>query len=377
MQQGLTNEGRYARFTLPWTSRSLSPRLALTLNASIGVLFAVAFVFGSWRDGTTTLRGENVGLLEHPGIWIFIVAQIISPIVVSRSITKFISLADRPGLPLNENFIATRFRPLSEHLLRILKRDTTRSKRAFDVLLLLGLLVWGWNTLQNLNAQQIAKFDFWDSSAHFWGYWLTRGYKIYIWLIVVPVLWHVQICIVYVLRRILIAAKTEAALVLDPYHPDCAGGTRSFIDGILTPMFALVLPAVLLATAATWVHGKYDITTIGGISLTVMLFLSIYVYPAAVLRTAIIAEKDRQKRQLSALQRTLYDGLLREQPIATTLKDPTAVLLSLSAVTQRVDSLPNWPQFARVAQVAIIFAGSPFIAPLLKDLPARLAELLS
>lgn len=364
-------ERRYLPLPTPWVRSGTSPSILLWSNAVIGLLFAVALVLGSWRDGTLRMIGPSFGLLEHPAIWIFVAAQILVPIVVSRSTGRFSTLDKEPGLPLTEAFITDTFPKLRETFFDMLKRDEIRAKRIFNVLLLLGLGFWSWNTFQNLRVGNGApRFDFWDSAAHFWGYWLSRAYKLYIWLVVAPTVVHAQLSIARALRKMLGAADTAAALSLDPYHPDGAGGTRSFIDVVLLPMFVLVLPAVCLTTAATWVHKRYDFTTVGAIIATVTLFVLVYWYPATALRNAIVAEKDRQKRKISGLQRSLYDALLQEAPVATTLKDPTSVLLSLSSVAKQVDDLPNWPQLARVAQAAVVFVGSPLVAPLLKDASA-------
>jgi len=349
----------------------------LVINGIIGVFFTLAFLAGSYRDGTLLMLGRSFGLLQHPAIWIFVIAQVSVPIVVSRGIATFASLDKTVGLPLTDEFIATQFAPVREFFFDMLNRSEGRSRRTFDILLLLGLGFWAWNTFQNLRIGGRPHFDFWDSAEHFWGYWLTRGYKLYIWLVVTPCAVHAQLCIIRALRRILRAANASAALVLDPYHPDDAGGTRSFIDAALLPMFALVIPAVLLTTAATWVHGGFDVTTVGSIAATLILFALVYFYPPASLRRAIVAEKQRQKRKISGLQRSLYEALLREQPVAATLKDPTSVLLSLSSVAKQVDSLPNWPQLARVIQAAVLFLGSPVIAPLIKDVTGQVQKWLS
>jgi len=364
-------ERRYLSLPTPWMPSGLQPGVFLWLNVIIGLLFAAAFVLGSWRDGTLRMPSTSFGLLEHPTIWIFLVAQILVPVVVSRSTGRFSTLEKEPGLPLTESFITATVPALHESFLEMLRRNDPRSRRIFNLLLLLGLGFWAWNTFQNLRVGSGApRFDFWDSVAHFWGYWLSRAYKLYLWLVVAPTVVHAQLCIARAMRKMLRAADEAAALSLDPYHPDGAGGARSFIDVVLLPMFALVLPAVFLTTAATWVHKRYDFTTVGAINATVVLFGFVYWYPATALRNAIVAEKERQKRKISALQRSLYHALLQEVPIATTLKDPTSVLLSLSSVAKQVDTLPNWPQLARVAQAAVVFAGSPLIAPLLKDASA-------
>jgi len=364
-------ERRYLPLPIPWVRSGRRPAVFIWVNVGIGLVFAVALVFGSWRDGTLRMPGASFGLFEHPAIWIFLAAQIFVPIVVSRSTGRFSTLEKEPALPLAETFITAELPSVQKSFLEMLKRDDDRSKRIFNILLLLGLGFWAWNTFQNLRSGRGApQFDFWDSASHFWGYWISRAYKLYIWLVIAPAVVHAQLCIARALRKMFRAADEAAALSLDPYHPDGAGGTRSFIDVVLLPMFVLVLPAVFLTTAATWVHKRYDLTTVGAIIVTLVLFVLVYWYPAAALRNAIVAEKDRQKRKISGLQRSLYDALLQEKPVATTLKDPTSVLLSLSSVAKQVDTLPNWPQLARVAQAAVVFVGSPLIAPLIKDASA-------
>src|SRR6266853_828872 len=49
---------------------------------------AVAMLIGSILDGTLILQGRNIGLLQHPVIWAFIVLQVALPLALRHSLNK-------------------------------------------------------------------------------------------------------------------------------------------------------------------------------------------------------------------------------------------------------------------------------------------------
>lgn len=54
----------------------------------ITALLAAALLIGSIVDRSLILEGRNLGLLEHPAIWAFLVLQIALPLSIKRSIQK-------------------------------------------------------------------------------------------------------------------------------------------------------------------------------------------------------------------------------------------------------------------------------------------------
>lgn len=156
-------------------------------------------------------------------------------------------------------------------------------------------------------------------------------------------------------------AGREKGIVLDPYHSDGEGGLGVLVDTVINPMVPIVLASSLLTVAAFWVHGKYDITTIGGLAMTIALLLLIYFVPAISLRRAIIDEKRRQHEHVCKIQRTMYSDLLAAKVTTELLKEQTSALVSLADLSKRITAISQWPQIARIWRLAAIALGSPLL----------------
>lgn len=354
---------RYLPFDL--AEPPLNERWCAIANAIIAIVFLIAFPFGSWRDDALTLHGSAVGLFEHPGIWIYLIAQPFLPFALARAVSRL------KTLPADTVVLESQFRESAlPHLLQNLEnrlcRKTKLSAAVYACLLVLGFGIWTRNTFQLQNPIASFGFDCWDSRAHFWGFWLTRAYKAYIAVGLAPALIHAQWCVVACVRELLSEASRANALAIDPYAEDGAGGTRVFIDTILNPMIPILLAASLMSVAASIVHEKYDLTTVGGLVITCGLFLLVYVVPAITLRGAILAEKNRQKVEICKLQSSLYAGLPAGDMLFT--KDATAVIRALSDIVKQIDDLPNWPQIDRAWRLVAVALSSKLVTDISKSL---------
>jgi hypothetical protein len=187
-------------------------------------------VVGAARDNTFTLM-NGVGLLEHPGIWIYLVAQPVLPQLLDRALRTFTRIGIDQRQLFTSAFARTTVRAERKLLFERIKRTSAAGPRVFyQILVLVGAGAWILNTFKNQAPLQAYGFDVWDAWPHLWGYWTTRVYKAYVAMFLAPAMVHALIVIVYNITQLMVRASREAGMKLDPYAADEAGGTRRLID---------------------------------------------------------------------------------------------------------------------------------------------------
>jgi len=173
---------------------------------------------------------------------------------------------------------------------------------------------------------------------------------------------HAQIAIVISITHLVIEGGRAGGVRLDPYDADEAGGTRSLIDTVLNPLVAVVLTASLMSVAAIYVHRRFDSTTVGGLAITILVFVCVYVVPAAALRYAIVADKRRQRAVIRERQAALYSQLTDRDAPPDKGREVIGLIKDLTVLVERIDKLPAWPQLTRVAATISAAVTSPFLA---------------
>ncbi len=339
--------------------RPLDPAKA---NLVLTLIFASGLAAAARIDGTLFMSGTAVGFLQHPGILIFLSAQCIIPFSVAKSIKNFLDLPNTAA-PVLTAEAAQSILPahISQFRLSLLA-DSNVGRAVYSICTFLGLCAFAWNTYQNQMPFEFVKKDFWDSVYHPWGYWSTRIYKFYLLVLLAPALTHAQIVLSITARTILLSLSKRRGIRLKPYHSDECGGVNIFIDSVINPMIPVVVASSLLTLAAFVVHGKYDITTIGGLILTCTLFIILYMLPAAALKKCIADEKHRQLAEITKRQDEIYDKITNEDDVSKISQSSVGILCSLREVCKNVKDLPNWPQFSKVTKIIGAACSSPFIA---------------
>lgn len=362
---------------LPRLARMGVARAVTVVNAAVAVLFLSLFLVGSLLDGTLLLPGRGVGLLKHPTIFVFLLAQILVPRGFVRAVAAFRAIGDARPI-LRADFLERVFPEQIEVFRRTAGRLNNQGKLIFGLLVGVGLAAFVWNTFQNQQPFRFVGFDFWDSGLHPRGYVLTRLYKLYIWVGLIPACVHLQISLVLGVRRVLLRIEKEGALDLQPYDPDDSGGVKVLIDPVINPMVPVLLAASLLTISALAVHEKIDLTTGGALAMTCGVFIILYLVPAVALRRTIRSEKRRKLREIAVEQDKQYRRILEANGEPSVVKNGAEVLGALAEISGRLKRLPAWPQFARVARLVVFAGGSPVVLGVLKyigtTLVARLAS---
>jgi hypothetical protein len=348
----------------------------LTQCCLLAAIAALLIFIGSVIDGTLFLEGRSIGLLEHPGIWAFFGLQIALPLSIRQSLKKLLRAQSKISAiaNLNDKFSQAVVTPLLEFL----RLRNNESRVIATIIYGAGLIAFVWNTYQNQLPGIIVPYDFWDSSNHFFGYWLTRVYKLYLFCWLLPYIALVHAAILIITLRLVRQARLAGRFKLDPFHPDGVGGL-GFVPGLITtPIIVAVLMISLPTAAAFEVHRAADVTPL--IGLTIMLAWTgiAYVVPILYLRADIVATKRATIKKLRQLQQACYFEIVKGNALDyEKVKDGNEALEYFEKVSNKVSSISNYPHLKRLigylglalTPSAISFTVNyivPFIRPLLQ-----------
>jgi len=339
---------RYSAFRL--LGLQISPFIQNTLAL---VLAIITIFLASCLDDTLFLPGRDTGLMEHPAIFCYFLEQCIVPAILMRSV-------DRLWRRRKDSPFADRAVWLQEvrSFRDALDGKTNLARVVFAALLTIGITVWVWNSYSNFHPDRVGH-DFWDSWKHQWGYWVTRLYKFYFWVLWIPSITHIQLMLILSVTRIVRKSTAVDQFKLQPYHPDGCGGTKALIATIFNPMMVSVLISAVGNAAAFYIHRRFDITTVGGVVLTCILFVAAYLWPAIVMRRAIVIEKRKQIKDVSERQSILYSELMVDTTGIEILATRVESLERLTTVARDIKRLPNWPHLRQIVGVASIAGSSP------------------
>ncbi len=327
----------------------------------IASLFILLLVIGSLLDHTLLMEGINVGLLEHSTFWGFIVMQIIAPWFLQKSINKLLGFLKGNDVIDASKDLTTYISLLNKHTLK----QTNISRLSFAIISLIGLACFAWNSFQNQEPLRFLGFDFWDSSNHFFGYWLTRVYKLYMWVFFLPAIIHIHLSSLFVLYKLLHEARREKFFKLMPYSQDEHAGAGEIIKIAINPPIPIMLVGFASVVSAFFIHGHISITPIIGLSLMSLLLIIIYLIPAIQLRNIIKSEKKNQLDDIARKQNALYFELVKYEK--SILKpDDLETLNTLSSVFNQVKLISVWPYWKSILKVVGII-NIPLIISLLKN----------
>jgi hypothetical protein len=336
------------------------------INTGIALLFLLVFLIGAKLDKAYFIRDEGIGLFEHPGIFVFLLAQILIPSVLIRSTIAFVNIPKTGASIISKKFLEFKYKSHLDTFFNTISRRNNIGRLAYSMLVSIGVVVFIWNTYQNQQPFRFLGFDFWDSICNPWGYSATRVYKFYIWVMLIPAYVHIQFSLVLAVRRLLRSLENEEALELEPYHIDACGGVKVFIDTVLNPMVPVVFVSSALTLSAFMVHGKFDITTIGGLAMTCLVVAFVYFIPVLSLRRTIRTEKNRKLDKIGRIQNNQYRKIVDGKLNPDFVKEATEIINALAGFSITIRKIPNWPQLDKVARLFGLAMAPQFFAILLK-----------
>jgi hypothetical protein len=349
-----------------WLHKTLHRLLGLGFVGqclTVTIICAVGMILASIADQSLRLPGRNVGLLEHPAIWGFLILQTALPISLARSIGKLErTTVDNGEITCHEGKTSALIVPTVRRFLRLQDRE---SQLTATLIYCTGLVAWVWNTYQNQFPGIIVPYDFWDSTTYFWGYAVTRVYKLYIFVVLLPYLAMIHVGILLTTLRLVRRSRLAGELRLLPFHPDGLGGL-GFVAGLVSKPIILTLIVGALTTAgAFFVHYAVNMTPLIGLLILVAWTVLAYIVPVLFLRTDIVALKRDMIQKLRSLQQADYSRVFEDSESGwefRVLRKEKEALEYFDKMCARIQSISNYPHWKRLIGFAGLAATPSIVA---------------
>jgi hypothetical protein len=343
-------------------NRDILQNGGLWLHKVVGRLFGVGFpaqclvVTSGWTvmlllasaiDHSLSLPGRDVGFLEHPAIWGFLILQTAIPISLARTVNKLKhSTLENGEVSIQKEKESDLIIPSVEEFLHLKSRG---SQLAATLIYCVGLVAWGLNTYQNQFPRVIVPYDFWDSTTFVWGYALTRIYKFYLFVVLLPYLAMIQTGVLFAILRLIRRSRISGKLKLLPFHSDGLGGF-GFIAGVVSkPITLTLLIGALTTTGAFIIHRAANITPVVGLLILLAWAFLTYVIPILFLRTDIVALKRDMIKKLRSVQQANYSKLFEtDSSEYRVIRKEKDALEYFDLVCARVESISNYPHWKRL-----------------------------
>lgn len=352
--------------TIVWKNKSL-PIKTLIISGVIVILI----ICGAYLDKSIILEGDNIGLIEHPVIWALIILQCLLPFYLKEAVSLLNNF-----LKSNENialgFDLSRYRRVFENSI---SRKTNISRFIYTLFVTIGFISFAWNSYQNQLPEKFLGFDFWDSINHPFGYWITRLYKAYTWILFFPACLHIQFSIVVTSFKVLKSVQKQKSFILKPYHQDRYGGGGEIIKVVIKPFIPVLILASISTLGVFFIHQKLGITPIASLFGLSILFIITYLLPAFQLNSLIKSEKKTKLIEISQKQDEIYSSIIDAKD-SIQISQKVELLDSLKSVSQQIKSISNWPHLGLFIKlitltnittvISIAKSITPFISNVLK-----------
>jgi hypothetical protein len=316
----------------------VSQNVLLTLVSAAVLLVAAA------ADHSLYLPERDVGLLEHPTQWGFLILQLILPISISRSIGQLEQTTIAHGEIARRDGKSSNL--ILPGVLRFLGLRDWQSRIAATLVYFIGGAAWLWNTYQNQFPRIIVPYDFWDSTTFLTGYTVTRFHKFYLFAVLLPYLAMIHIAILWSTLSVVRAAREKGELHLLPFHPDGSGGL-AFVAGFISkPITWTLLIGSLTTAGALFVHRAAHFTPVAGVSILVAWALLAYFVPILFLRRDIIALKRNLMNRIHSAQQQHYSKALDGKRLDLgALEEENAASEYFDRIRKRIESISNYPHW--------------------------------
>lgn len=328
--------------------------------ACVLLIISVGFV-----DNSFFIEGSGLGLLEHPSIWFFILLQFILPYTIIKISQKILDKNNFKHSIIEDTFFIDDYQKVVNNFLKYISLKTVYSKIIFSNLTAIGIICFAWNSFQNQNPIKFLGFDFWDSSNYLYGYFISRFYKFYLWVGLLPVLSHIIIGFLLIIIKMIKSAKELNLIKLKPYHEDGAGGSKIYVDVIIKPLIMPIMCIIILSFVVILIHQKLDITVIINLNFIALLFVLLYLIPMLTLRKVVNDEKNSQLRKINLYQNEILQELLENKKTEKYRKEHFELLNELNSLLYKIKSISTTPSL-RYAFKIIAVINSPILLNLIQ-----------
>jgi hypothetical protein len=314
----------------------------LLQNLIVGIFFFFTFLLSAFLDKSFILPGENIGLLEHPSIWIFLALQILLPFTQSKAIKIFYEIPHWDNQIIQKKYFSDRHQIIIKKLADDLSLKSPKSKAIFRTLVFAGLMSFIWNSYQNQFPLKFLGFDFWDSINHTSGYWITRLFKLYIWSLLFPFCLFSQLMITRSVLKEVKEASMSNQVDLIPFYNSHYGGFNQFIIKTINPLRPFFVISGLHAFLIIIIHGKLDYTPLLGITLFIVIISFLYLFPVLNIRKIIIKEKNKKIGEINKERNEILKSLDFKDNIDK-VSNISDLLKNLTYIKDSYEGIPNWP----------------------------------
>jgi hypothetical protein len=227
----------------------LHGRRGRAVFVSLAVLFPLALVVAARLDGTLVMRGDDKGLSQYYGFWAIFATTPLILLLTAKLVDRFATTLRSPSnycVHLEGEATARLTRLIDRHIDSLRLKD--RSAWILTFLVIVMIFWWMFNLISTIYPTPLRTFhhDVFDSSAHFFGFYVTRAYVFFVLVIVyaqaVFVSLHVTVSMISILKYL---CRNEM-LYVNLFHVDNCGGTSEFgklnllVLGIYAAFFTVI-----------------------------------------------------------------------------------------------------------------------------------------
>jgi len=324
------------------------------------LIISIGFV-----DNSFFIEGSGLGLLEHPSIWFFITLQFILPYTINKISQKLLNKNSFIHSVIDDTYFVHEYPKVVNDFIDFIRLKTVLSKTIFSNLIAIGIICFAWNSFQNQRPIQLLGFDFWDSSNHLYGYFISRFYKLYLWVGLLPAASHIIIGFILLIKKMIKTAKELNLIELKPYHQDGAGGSKIYIDTIIKPLNMPIIIIIILSFVIIIIHQKLDITVIITLNFIALIFLLLYLIPILTLRKVIYEEKNKQLRKINLYQDEILKEFYKCDKTGKHRKEYFELLNELNSLLLKIKSISTIPSLKYVVKIITII-NSPTLLNLIQ-----------
>ncbi len=324
------------------------------MNLYINSFFLILIIFISILEKNYILKNPNIGLLQHPTFWIFIISNFYITISLYLKHNKLINdITESTFNKLNENFIKI--------------KKSNKNKILFNMIIIIGFCFFIGNSLQNAKVINKLPFDFWDSKTYIFSYFFTRIYKFYLFILFLPNLIWYSSTLIFSLSKIIIInyddEKKEINYPIKNYFELnylCNFGINILIISII--------PFITFTSSIYIVHKQFDVTTISTMFITLLYILTLitmYYILINKYRNNIIKYKNKNLKEFNTELSEIHKKILNFQ-----LNDSKNDILEkylkkeeyIFKAKEQIEKINIYPQIIK----AMIVCFSPIIPMLIR-----------
>lgn len=229
---------------------------AIAKDVFIVFTFTALYIVVGLLEHNLFLPDNGLGLLEHINIWIFLISNLLIPLMMYYAFKILKYSADSNILEkLRENFK------------NIAERKTT--KILFDFSTVIGFCCFIGNSLQNAKIINPLPFDYWDSTNYIISYIASRFHKFYLFAYFIPLIITYVFILTKSISDLLVINENE----MEEYPIKKYGQLNMLCDFNLNVLLALTIPFILLSCGVYFVHGRFDITSTTTIIISIEALL--------------------------------------------------------------------------------------------------------